>query len=192
MHAVDAVAIVKDEAARDLQASVFTIRPTALAGMLQVHIVRVGKASEPFFVQAHEAKAEGTDQLIQLRPTSLSVIGRPQVWAAIRCELFRSCGGVYEGWNCLSKCCGEPERCHMACFRSPNMTKVVRDAEDLGIDRRWDLGQRKQAMWQRSGSPQHFDKQIPALIHASAMIERVRTDGSPNLGSGQSRREKWA
>jgi len=38
MHAVDAVAIVKDEAARDLQ-RLFHDSPR-LAGMLQVHIVR--------------------------------------------------------------------------------------------------------------------------------------------------------
>jgi hypothetical protein len=50
MHAVDAVAIVKDEAARELQ-RLFKGSPR-LGGMLQVHIVRVGKPSEPFFVQA--------------------------------------------------------------------------------------------------------------------------------------------
>lgn len=50
MHTVDAVAIVKDEAAHDLQ-SLFHDSPR-LGGMLQVHIVRVGKPSEPFFVQA--------------------------------------------------------------------------------------------------------------------------------------------
>ena len=50
MHGVDAVAIVKDEAARDLQ-RLFHDSPR-LGGMLQVQIVRVGKPSEPFFVQA--------------------------------------------------------------------------------------------------------------------------------------------
>jgi hypothetical protein len=50
MHEVNAVAIVKDEAARDLQ-RLFRDSPR-LGGMLQVQIVRVGKPSEPFFVQA--------------------------------------------------------------------------------------------------------------------------------------------
>lgn len=50
MHETNAVAIVKDEAERDLQ-QLFRDTPK-LAGMLPVRIVRVGKPSEPFFVQA--------------------------------------------------------------------------------------------------------------------------------------------
>jgi hypothetical protein len=53
---------------------------------------------------------------------------------------------VYEGWNCLSECCGEPEHCSLACFRSPNITKVVRDAGGLGIDQRWDLTQARHVL----------------------------------------------
>lgn len=80
--------------------------------------------------------------MIQLSPTSLSAIGQTPSLGCYPCELFASCGGVYEGWNCLSACCGEPERCHMACFSSAaNMTNVVEDAGGLGIDRRWHLTQ---------------------------------------------------
>ena len=79
--------------------------------------------------------------MIQLSPTSLSVIGQTPSLGCHSCELFASCGGVYEGWNCLSECCGEPQRCGMACFRSANMTRVVEDAGGLGIDQRWHLTQ---------------------------------------------------
>jgi hypothetical protein len=74
------------------------------------------------------------------------VIGQAPSLGCDPCELFGSCGGVYQSWNCLSECCGDPLRCPMACFLSPNMTKVVRDAGGLGIDQRWHLTQARHTL----------------------------------------------
>jgi hypothetical protein len=79
--------------------------------------------------------------MIPLGPTSSACIGQTRSLGCQSCALLVPCGGVYEGWDCLTECCGDPQRCTSACFRSKNFIKVVRDAGGLDIDRHWQISQ---------------------------------------------------
>src|SRR5208283_808082 len=78
--------------------------------------------------------------MIPLGPTSSASIGQTRSLGCQSCELLESCGGVYEGWDCLVQCCNDPQHCTSACFRSKHFVKVVRDAGGLDIERRWQIG----------------------------------------------------
>src|SRR5882762_8879863 len=79
--------------------------------------------------------------MIRLSPTALTVIGQPIGLGCQQCPLLKPCGGIYQGWNCLSQCCGKPEKCNTACFRSRKYIQTVRDAGGFDINQKWQIAQ---------------------------------------------------
>lgn len=79
--------------------------------------------------------------MIRLSPTAITAIGQTPSLGCQTCPLLVSCGGVFRGWNCFSECCGKPDKCTTACFRSRHFFKVVRDAGGFEIAQKWQIGQ---------------------------------------------------
>src|ERR1700730_15577415 len=92
--------------------------------------------------------------MIALGPTSLAVMGQMPSLGCQDCELREPCGGVYEGWDCLSKCCGDPENCMTGSFLSKQFVTVLRDAGGLHRSGVWNIRQ----------SPRVLPEYVP-LIH---------------------------
>src|SRR5215469_18305303 len=79
--------------------------------------------------------------MIALGPTSQAVKGQMPGLGCPSCELFRICGGVYDSWDCMGNCCGDPENCTTGCFKSKRFVEILRDSGGLHSNRIWNLRQ---------------------------------------------------
>ncbi len=84
--------------------------------------------------------------MIPLGPTSQAVKGQLPGLGCQPCEQLPLCGGVYDGWDCLSKCCGDPANCTTGCFKSKQFVTVVRDAGGLHSSRLWNIRQSQRVL----------------------------------------------
>jgi len=57
------------------------------------------------------------------------------------CGFFTDCGGIYNGFDCMSCCCSSPDTCTLACPRSSNFIAILRDSGGLDSRRQWDIRQ---------------------------------------------------
>jgi hypothetical protein len=103
--------------------------------------------------------------MIRLSPTALTVIGQPIGLGCQQCPLLKPCGGIYQGWNCLSQCCGKAEQCNTACFRSRKYMQTVRDAGGFDINQKWQIAQ----------ALSKLPKYIPHIGHGYGRSECSRT-----------------
>jgi len=78
---------------------------------------------------------------IPLGPTSQTSPGTPTGLGCQRCELLDLCGGIFDAFDCLSRCCNKPDECTLACPRSQSFAQVIQDAGGLDAARSWGIGQ---------------------------------------------------
>src|SRR5258708_28920303 len=84
--------------------------------------------------------------MIALGPTSRAVRGQLPGLGCQACEFLHPCGGFYDGFDCFSNCCGDPENCTTGCFRSKRFVDVVRDAGRLHQNRIWNIRQARRVL----------------------------------------------
>lgn len=63
-----------------------------------------------------------------LAPTSRAKLGAAVGIGCPSCAYFDICGGVFDGFDCLNRCCGKPGSCRLACFQSRDFVTFVQDA----------------------------------------------------------------